>query len=46
MYFQELFPVNKRSLEAFETYFGDADLQSVVEFQVSFRLITAKQRCI
>ena len=46
LYYQELFPVNKRSLEAFETYFGDADLQLVVDFQVSFRFITAKQRCI
>lgn len=37
----ELFPVNKRSLEAFETYFGDADLQSVVEFQRNQSIRTA-----
>jgi len=31
----ELFPVNKRSIEAFETYFGDADLAPIVDFQRS-----------
>jgi len=28
-----LFPVNKRSFEAFENYFNEADLQPIVEFQ-------------
>jgi len=31
----ELFPVNKRSIEAFENYFMDADLKPIVEFQRS-----------
>lgn len=31
----ELFPVNKRSIEAFESYFSDADLAPIVDFQRS-----------
>jgi len=31
----ELFPVNKRSIEAFESYFSDPDLTPIVDFQRS-----------
>jgi len=37
----ELFPVNKRSLEAFESYFGDANLQEMVDFQRNQYIRTA-----
>ena len=31
---QQLFPANKRSEEAFETYFNKAGLKEIVDFQV------------